>query len=263
MTISLLIMSIQVHGQNPFVTDTTAKQLGVRTAIKKTYLHDSLTLRTLCTEFYDNNGKLTKRTSSFDKCHTISESFLYNSKGQLIEKRNINYYQSNSTIDTQKYSYNSKGQLESNFIGKIKYRFDDKGRVKERVEKTNVPVDLYIIYSYDSLGQIISVEEYLYNSMKQKRIYSYNEKGQIVKEEMYLYKNLLQKRIFNYNEKGQFIKETCTDYYNIKGVPNSEYVRTFFYNEKGLITTEYQTQTITSQGNKSDNRIHTYEYTLY
>jgi hypothetical protein len=233
-------MFIQVHGQNSFVSDTTAKQLGVRTAIKKTYFVDSKTPSMTYTEFYDNNGKLTKRTSFNNHFNSISisESFLYNSKGQLIEERNIHYNQNDSTVDTQKYSYNSKGNLDSNFKGKIKYKYDDKGRVIERVEKTAKPSDLKTIYSYDSLGQLISVEEYLYNSMQQKRIFIYNEKGQI-------------------------IKETSSYYYSQKSIPNAEYENTFVYNEKGLAITEYQKQTITSPGDKSDNRTYTYEYSFY
>ena len=240
LTISLLTMFIQVRGQHSFVTDTTANKLGVRTAIKKTYFGDSKTPSMTYTEFYDNNGKLTKRTSYNNHFNSISicEYFFYNSKGQLVEERNIHYNQNDSTIDTQKYSYNSKGQLDSNFEGKIKYKYDGKGRVIERVEKTAKPSDLKTIYSYDSLGQLISVEEYFYNSMQQKRIFSYDDKGQI-------------------------LKETSSYYYSQKNIPNSEYENTFLYNEKGLVTTEYQKQTITSSGDKSDNRIYTYEYAFY
>lgn len=240
LTISLLTMLIQVRGQNSIVADTTAKELGVKTAIKKTFFGDSKTPSMTYTEFYDNKGKLTKRTSFNNHFNSISisESFLYNSKGQLIEERNIHYNQNDSTIDTQKFSYNSKGQLDCNFNGKINYKYDLKGRIIERVEKTAKPSDLKTIYSYDSLGQLISTEEYFYSSIQQKITFSFNDKGQI-------------------------IKETSSYYYSQKSILNSEFENTYIYNEKGLVTTEYQKQTITSSGDKSDNRIYSYEYSFY
>lgn len=240
LTISLLTMFIQVHGQQLFVPDTTAKKLGIRTAIRKSYFGDSKTPSMTYTEFYNNNGKLTRRTSFNNHFNSISicEYFFYNNKGQLSEERNIYYNQNDSTINTQKYSYNSKGQLNSDFKGKIKYKYDGKGRVIERVEKTAKPSDLKTIYSYDSLGQLITVEEYFYNSMQQKRIFSYDDKGKI-------------------------LKETSSYNYAKKSIPNSEFENTFFYNEMGLLTIEYQKQIITSSGNKSDNRIYTYEYVFY
>jgi hypothetical protein len=240
LTISLLTMFIHVGGQNPIVSDTSAKKLSVRTAIQKTYFGDSKTPSMTYTEFYDNNGKLTKRTSFNNHFNSTSicEYFFYNSNGQLEELKNIHYSQNDSTIDTQKYSYNSKGQLDSNFKGKIKYKYDRKGRVIERVEKTAKPSDLKTNYSYDDFGQLIIVKEYLYNSMQQKRVFSYNGKGQI-------------------------LKEISSYYYSKKSIPNSEFENTYLYNDKGLVTTEYQKQTIKSSGDNSDNRIYTYEYTYY
>ena len=233
-------MFIQVHGQQLFVPDTTIKKLGVKTAIKKTYFGDNNTPSMTYTEFYDNNGYVTKRTSFNNHFNSISisESFFYNIKGQLVEERNIHYNQNDSTIDTQTYSYNSKGQLDSNYFGKINYKYDVKGRVIERVEKSAKPSDLKTVFSYDSLGQLIIIEKYFYSSMQQKRVFSYNDKGQI-------------------------IKETSSYYYSQENIPYSEYENTFLYNEKGLVATEYQKQTITSSGDKADNRIYTYEYTFY
>jgi len=231
---------IKVYGQQLFVPDTTAKKLVVRTATKKTYFGESKTPSMTYTEFYDSNGKLTKRTSFNNHFNTmsISESFAYNDKGQLIEERSIHYSQKDSTVSTQTYSYNSKGQLDSNFFGQINYKYDNKGRVVERIEKTAKPSNLKTVFSYDSLGQIISTEEYMYNSLQQKRTYTYNDKGQI-------------------------IKETSSYYYSKTSTPNSEYENSFTFNEKGLVTIEYQKQTITSSNDKSDNRTYTYEYSFY
>lgn len=239
LTISLLMMFMEVRGQNSFVNDTTAKQLGIRTAIKKTYFGDSKTSSMTYTEFYDNKGKLSKRTSfnNYLNSISISEYFLYNIKGQLIEVRNIHYNQNDSTIDTLRYLYNSKGQVAYNFNGKIKYKYDNKGCVIERIEKTAKSSDLKTIYSYDSLGELISSEEFIYNSLQLKKTFSYNTKRQIIRQ--------------------------TSSYYSHNSVPNSEYENTFVYNEKDLVTTEYQTQTIKSTNDKSDNRIYTYEYSFY
>lgn len=240
LTISLLAIFIQVRGQQSFAPDTTAKKLRLKTAIKNTYFGDNKTPSMTYTEFYDNNGYVTKRTSFNNHFNSISisESFAYNTQGQLVEERNIHYNQNDSTIDIQTYSYNSKGQLDSNYFGKINYKYDVNGRVIERVEKTAKPSDLKTVFSYDSIGQLIKIEEYFYSSMQNKRVFSYNDKGQI-------------------------IKEASSYYYSQKNIPNSEYENTFLYNEMGLVTTEYQKQTITPSGDKSDNRIYIYEYTFY
>jgi hypothetical protein len=239
--ILLLTLFFEVHGQQ-LIPDTTARKIGLKNAIKKAYFGDSKIVSKIWTEFYDKDGKLTKQTvfDYYINSISICTYFYYNNKGQLEETRIISYLPNDSTIDTQKYSYNSKGQLDLNFKGKIKYKYDDLGLVIESVEKTAKSSDMKTIYSYDSLGQLVSKEEYLHDSMDCKRIFSYNVKGKILK-----------------------IKSTHYDSQKSDLYPYSEYEFTYLYNDKGLVTTEYQMKTIPSFADKSDNKIYTYEYLFY
>jgi hypothetical protein len=238
--ILLLAFSKNVSGQHSIVPDSIAKKNGVKTAIKKRYFDDNKTVAKTYTEYYNKDGKLTKLTvyDYFVKGTSICNYFYYNSKGQIVKAKVIEYCLNDSTVEDWNYSYNSKGQLKHNFKGKIKYKYDDLGRVIERIEKTAQPSDLKTLYSYDSLGQLVSEEEYLYDSIKRKRI-------------------------FRYDDKGKILKEISSHYDDRKSIPYSEYEYTYLYNEKGLVTTEYQIKTIPSYGDKLDNKIYTYEYLFY
>jgi hypothetical protein len=242
LTVLLFLCCIKSKGQQ-MVADSIAKRLRVQTTIQKTFFSDNKTPGYTYTEFYDTTGKMTQQLSLNNHTNIISikKFFFYNNKGQLIKEKNIhfNYYGNDSTVSTQNYSYNSTGQLSKNFKGKIKYQYDNKGRVIESIEKTAKPSDLKKTFTYDSLGQLKLEETYFYNSIEHKKSWDYNNKRQI-------------------------IKETSSYYDSQNNLPTTQYENTFIYNEQGLVTTKYQKQTIVSiTDNKADNRVYTFEYSFY
>jgi len=232
---------MQLNAQNSSVVDSIAKKLKIKEVIKRIYFGENEALSMTYTELYDTNGKLTKRISYNNNFNSIviKEYYFYNQQGQLEKDINIKYNLSDSSVYTQTYSYNSKGDLDSNAFGKIRYKFDEKGRLIESIEKTVTPVDLKIIYSYDSQSRLKEEKQYFINGLRARINWKYNKIGQIV-------------------------KKISTYYDSNNDQLTSAYINTFVYNKIGLLTTEYQKQIKISIINKKEvDRIYRYEYSFY
>lgn len=229
---------VQLYAQ---IDDVTLKELNVKEIIKKIYFNDKKLPSMTYFKFYDRNGRIYEQISFNNNLNSISikEYYFYDDKGQLIEEKGIHYSRKDSIISTQKYIYNSEGELDCNVFGKIQYLYDENGKVIESIEKTAKPRDMKTLYFYNSAGQLIEVITYFGQTLQSKTNWEYNETGKIKK----------------------IIK---TFYDSENDDLTTEYENTFFYNENGLLETEYQRQTkVSTLYKKSDNRIYTYEYLFY
>jgi len=222
--------------------EAALKKMNVREIIKKTYFNEKELPSMTYFKLYDKNGRIYEQISFNNNLNyiAIKEYYFYNDKGQLIEKKGIHYTQKDSIFSSQKYVYNSKGELDSNSFGnKIQYKYDKNGKIIESIEKMADPRYEKTLYSYNSIGQLIELKTYW---------------GQ----------NCISKINWEYNEKGQIKKTINTFYKSGNNDLASEYECIFFYNENGLLETEYQRQTKVLELNKrEDNRIYTYEYLFY
>lgn len=237
----LFIISIQMNAQ--YATDTVAKKLNIKKILKKVYHNNDKTPSMTYTEFYDNNGKRTKRTSYNNRLSSISiqEYFFYNNKGQLIKEKSVHYNQNDSTISIQNYSYNLKGELDSNAFGRITYKYNKKGELIESIHKTAKPhCNIKNLYIYNSLGLLKKEIAYYCNSKEREDVLDYNDHSTLVK-----------RTITHYSNDSEGIK------------PGSKYEHSYIYKENGLLETEYQKEIIAYSHNRSDNRTYTYEYLSY
>jgi hypothetical protein len=237
LTYLFFFICLAINAQDAILADSIAKKLDIKIVLLKTFLEESKIPSMTYSEFYDTNGKLKCRTSFNNNFNLIEikEYFIYNLSGQLIKKQDVSFSRNDSSVSTQTYSYNNKGQLDKNSHGKIEYRYNGQGQVISRIEKNDKSIDS-TIYSYDSLGYLLSKENN-WSYLKEKITWEYNNNQQLINE---------------------------IRWYFFSPVEIYQYKNSFFYNEKGLITHSYQVQTITPEGEVLEpNRRYIYEYLYY
>lgn len=164
---------------------------------------------------YDENGKILTIKDEHVNKETVFHTFTYDENGNkltdAVESPSANY--------TTCYYYDENGHQEKTVLTNqdgsqhiTYYAYDPNGQVTEernQVSLDGMVIDLtYTLHEYDSLGNQISLAEYLDNSMRKKQEWTYDESGRLTGE--FIHHNVSSSyngTVYEYDEQGRLIKK--------------------------------------------------------
>lgn len=170
-------------------------------------------------------------------------TFIYNDKGQLVER--VNHWLGREPSGNTTYTYNAQGNLTEELFSngiKVIYNYDSKGRkisstsfdlAKNEGERF-IPVDNKVVrYSYDDKGNLIEVAYFNADGSKDihfifkthRIVHVFNSDGRRIETALYkLDGSLLEKWKHSYDDKGNMIEQT---FYNSDGSLRSKFTNKY------------------------------------
>lgn len=195
---------------------------------------------------YDENGKILTIKDEHINMETVFHTFTYDENGNMLTEA----VESPSANYTTCYYYDENGYQEKTIVTHRSgsqdityYTYDPYGQVIE--ERNQVHLDGMVIdfahtlYEYDSMGNQISLVQYLDNSMRKKQEWTYDESGRLTGE--FIHHNgspSYSGTVYEYNEQGRLIREFEATFVDgiAQYIPS---VQRYIYNDAGQCIERY------------------------